>query len=248
MSLIKKKDSSANKKVYLLSDKLSFSAQEAYRSLRTNVTFVLPGEGCKCIGITSPTPGDGKSTTAANLAISLGQIGKRVILVDCDMRLPTVATKFRVPATPGLSDFLVGHARIEEVIRVSERHNIHLLPAGNIPPEPTALLESRQFECLIAAFRENYDYILIDLPPVVTVPDAVILAKRLDGYLLTVREKQTENRAIKEMLRRLQVAGANTLGFVITGADAHGGKYKYSGKYKDRYKYGYYRYGGQNKK
>lgn len=248
MSLMKKKDSPTNKKAYLLSDKLSFSAQEAYRSLRTNVTFVLPGEGCKCIGITSPTPGDGKSTTAANLAISLGQIGKRVLLVDCDMRLPTVAAKFRVAGTPGLSDFLVGHARIEEVIRQSEKYNIHLLPAGNIPPEPTALLESRQLERLFAAFRENYDYILVDLPPVVTVPDAVILAKLLDGYLLAVCEKQTEHRAIKEMLRRLQVAGANTLGFVVTGSSVNNGKYKYGGKYKKQYQYGSYRYSGQYKK
>lgn len=246
MSLMKRKETPANKKVYLLSEKLTFSAQEAYRSLRTNVTFVLPGEGCKCIGITSPTPGDGKSTTAANLAISLGQIGKRVILVDCDMRLPTVAAKFRVPATPGLSDFLVGHARIEDVIRPSEKYNIHLLPAGNIPPEPTALLESRQLERLFAAFRENYDYILVDLPPVVTVPDAVILAKLLDGYLLTVCEKQTEHRAVKEMLRRLKVAGANTLGFVVTGSAANDGKY--GGKYKKQYQYGSYRYSGQYKK
>ena len=246
MSLMKKKDAQNNKKVYLLTDKLSFAAQEAYRALRTNIAFVLPGEGCKCIGVTSATPHEGKSTTAANLAISLGQIGKRVMLVDCDMRLPTMASKFRMHGTPGLSDFLVGQARIDDVLRKSDKFNIHLLPAGSIPPEPTALLESRQLERLFTAFRNNYDYIIVDLPPVITVPDAAILAKLLDGYLLVVREKQTEHRAVKEMLRHLQVVGANILGFVVVDSAIGGGKYKYKYKGKDnyRYRYGYYRYAG----
>lgn len=237
-----KKPAPAAKKTYLLSDKLAFSVQEAYRSLRTNITFALPGNECKCIGVTSAMPGEGKSTTAANLAISLGQIGKRVILVDCDMRLPTVATKFRVDAVPGLSDFLVGHARIEEALRNAERFGIHLLPAGNIPPDATGLLEAKQLERLFDALRKNYDYIIVDLPPVVTVPDASILSKHLDGYLMVVRERETEHRAVKEMLRRLQMAEAKPLGFVVTGSDSEGQKYKY------KYGKGYYRYGGYGKK
>lgn len=246
---LNKNEAATIKKAYLLTDKLSFSAQEAYRSLRTNVMFALPGNECKCIGVTSPTPGDGKSTTAANLAISLGQIGKRVVLVDCDLRLPTVATKFRLNAAPGLSDFLVGHAPIEDALRKNEKFNIHILPAGNIPPEPTALLESRQFASLLDALRKNYDYVIVDLPPVITVPDAVILAKHLDGYLLTIKERHSEHRAIKEMMRRLQMAEANTLGFVVTGSNINERKYKY--KYKGKYKYHYkyaYRYSGYYKK
>lgn len=230
-----KKPAPAAKKTYLLSDKLAFSVQEAYRSLRTNITFALPGNECKCIGVTSSMPGEGKSTTAANLAISLGQIGKRVILIDCDMRLPTVASKFRVEPVPGLSDFLVGHAYVEEVLRNADRHGIHLLPAGNIPPDPTGLLEARQLERLFAALRKNYDYIIVDLPPVITVPDAAILSKYLDGYLMVVRERETEHRAVKEMLRRLQMAEAKPLGFVVTGSEAERQKYKYGGKY---YQYG----------
>lgn len=248
MSLIKKKENTSVKKAYLLSDKLSFSAQEAYRSLRTNITFALPGDGCKCIGITSPTPGDGKSTTASNLAISLGQIGKKVILVDCDMRLPTVATKFRVNATPGLSDFLAGHAPVEEALRNVEKYQIHLLPSGNIPPEPTALLEAKQLERLFNALRKNYDYVIVDLPPVITVPDAVILAKHLDGYLLAVRERCAEHRAVKEMIRRLRMAEANILGFVVTGSDSNRRKYKYKSRYGYKYRYNYYRYSGYYKK
>jgi len=233
----------ANKKnVYLLTDKLSFAAQEAYRALRTNITFALPGNGCKCIGVTSPTPGDGKSTTASNLAISLGQIDKKVILIDCDLRLPTIGSKFRVKSAPGLSDFLVGHVPIDEAVRYVEKFNIHVLPAGNIPPDSTGLLEAKELERLFVALRRTYEYVIVDLPPVITVPDAVILAKHLDGYLLTVHERQTEHRAIKEMLRRLQMAEVKILGFVLAGSDNSSSKYKYKNKY------GYYRYGGYYKR
>lgn len=230
------------KNAYLLTQKMSFSVQEAYRSLRTNVMFALPGSGCKCIGVTSPTPGDGKSTSASNLAISLAQIGKKVLLVDCDMRLPTIATKFRVKSVPGLSDFLVGQARIEEVVRTVDSCDLHILPSGNIPPDPTGLLEAKQLETLFNALRSVYDYVIVDLPPVVTVPDAVILSKYLDGFLLAVCERQTVHRAVKEMLRQLQLADAKVIGFVLTGADTGGGKY-YKYRYGKKYGYGYrYRY------
>lgn len=241
----------SRKTAYLLTQKLSFNVQEAYRSLRTNVMFALPGGGCKCIGVTSPTPGDGKSTTASNLAISLAQIGKRVLLMDCDMRLPTIATKFRVKAVPGLSDFLVGQARIEDVIRTVDSCDLHILPSGNIPPDSTGLLEAKQLESLFSALRGVYDYVIVDLPPVVTVPDAVILSKYLDGYLLTIRQRQTVHRAVKEMMRQLQLADANVIGFVLTGAESDSGKYykyRYGKKYGYGYRYRYYRYGGYYKK
>ncbi len=210
---------------YLLTQNLPFNVQEAYRTLRTNVMFALPGGGCKCIGVTSPTPGDGKSITASNLAISLAQIGKRVLLVDCDMRLPTIASKFRVKSIPGLSDFLVGQARIEDVIRTVESCDLHILSSGNIPPDATGLLEAKQLESLFNAVRAVYDYVIVDMPPVITVPDAVILSKYIDGYLLTIRERQTTHRAVKEMLRQLQIADANVIGFTLAGTDSGSGKY-----------------------
>lgn len=213
------------RKNYLLSENTSFYVQEAYKALRTNIMFSLPGSGCKCIGITSPSPGDGKSTTSANLAISLAQIGKRVLLVDCDMRLPTVASKFRVPATPGLSDFLVGQARIEETVRTVDAFGIGVLPAGNIPPDPTSLLEAKQLESLFAAFRNIYDYVIVDLPPVTAVPDAAILSRYMDGYLLAIREKKTNHRSVAEMLKQLQIADANILGFVTVGGTVGSKKY-----------------------
>lgn len=221
-----------NRHHLLLSDKYGFSAQEAFKSLRTNIMFSLPGSGCKCIGVTSPTPGDGKSTTAANLAISLGQIGKKVLLVDGDMRLPTVASSFRINGIPGLSDFLVGQARVEEVVHPLENQPLSVLPAGNIPPDPTGLLEAKQLEHLFNAFRKIYDYVVVDLPPVTSVPDAQILSRFLDGYLLTIRQKRTKHRDVQTMLKQLKLANAKILGFCTVGDALPGSRYEYYGKKK----------------
>lgn len=228
MSMVNKKTvkkAGSGRDNFLLTEKAPFVMQEAYKSLRTNIMLSLPGTECKCIGVTSPTPGDGKSTTATNLAITLAQIGKRVLLIDSDMRLPSVAGRFRITATPGLSDFLVGEARIEDVVRNLEKHGIQVLPAGSIPPDPTGLLESKQMNHLITALRNIYDFVVIDLPPVTTVPDAVILSKYLDGYLLVARENRTEHRRVAEMLRQLQMADAKILGFVTTGGTVGSGNY-----------------------
>ncbi len=208
-------------KQYVLHDKTSFVVQEAYKSLRTNVMFALPGKECKCIGVTSPTSGEGKSTTAVNLAISLAQIGKRVLLIDCDLRLPTVAVKLGIRPTPGLSDFLIGEVRIDEAIRNVEKYGIHVLPASNVPADPTGLLESKQMEHLFVALRRNYEYVIVDLPPVTVVSDALIISKCLDGYLLAVQEKKTKHRAVAETIRKLQFADARILGAVATCGAYH---------------------------
>lgn len=223
--------SAAVRQRMLLTDKTPFAVQEAYKALRTNVMFSLPGNGCKCIGVTSPSPGDGKSTTSANLAISLAQIGKRVLLVDCDMRLPTVAASFRIAPVPGMSDFLVGQSKIEECVRHSEATGISIMPAGNIPPDPTGLLEARQIEHLFVAFRKIYDYVIVDLPPVTSVPDAAILSRYMDGYLLAVRQKQTRHRDVVQMLKQLNIAKSKLLGFVTIGGES--GKKYYSYKRKN---------------
>lgn len=236
----KNKNNSHVKSVFtesrLLNNETPFVVQEAYKTLRTNVMFSLPGSGCKCVGITSPTPGDGKSTTASNLAISLAQINKRVLLIDCDMRLPTIANKFNIRAVPGLSDYLVGQAKIEDAVRKVDEYGIHILPSGNIPPDSTGLLEDKQLEHLFNAFRKLYDYVIVDLPPVTSVPDAVILSKYLDGYLLTIWQNKTRHSNVKDMIKQLQMSNARVLGFVTTGVAAGDKKY-----YK--YKYAGYGYG-----
>lgn len=231
----------------LLSKNSSFSVQEAYKTLRTNVMFSLPGSECKCIGVTSPMPGECKSTTSANLAICLAQIKKRVLLIDCDMRLPTISSKFNIPAVPGLSDYLVGQARIEETIRKAADYDLFILPSGSIPPDSTGLLEAKQIEYLFAALRKNYDFVIVDLPPVITVPDALILAKHLDGFLLVIRENMTDHRAIAESIKQLDFASTKILGIVCTDHSTQEQKmyrnyrnYKYRkySKYQSYYYYG----------
>ena len=218
----------------MLTEKSPFAIQEAFKELRTNVMFSLPGTGCKCVGVTSPTPGDGKSTSAANLAISLAQIGKRVILIDCDMRLPTVAESFRISAVPGLSDFLSGQAAVDACVRQVERYQLSVMPAGSIPPDPTGLLEDAQMDRLINAFRSVYDYVIVDLPPVMAVPDASILSKYIDGFLLVIRNRQTRHRYVTEMIRRLQLTKSKIIGFSVVGGDLSSKKY-----YKNKYGRGY---------
>ena len=215
----KKTSQNPAKNKHVLCEETPFLAKEAYKALRTNVMFSLPGGGCKCVGITSAVPSEGKSTTAINLSISLAQIGKRVLLVDADMRIPSVAGRVKIKGAPGLSDFLVGEAKIEDAVRNVDEHKIHVLPAGKIPPEPTGLLEAKQLEHLFSAVRQIYDFVIVDLPPVNSVPDAVILARYMDGYLMTVREKVTKHKEIVEALKQLKIANANIIGFVANCGD-----------------------------
>ena len=220
-------------KRFILGDDTPFHAKEAYKALRTNVMFSMPGNECKCVGVTSSMPSEGKSTTAINLAISLAQIGKRVLLVDADMRIPSVAGRMKVKGTPGLSDFLVGEAKIDDTVRSVEEYGIHVMPAGSVPPDPTGLLEAKQLEHLFSGLRKIYDFVIVDLPPVNSVPDAVILAKHIDGYLLTVREKVTRHKDVVETLKQLKLANANIVGFVSNCGARPKDKYnRRYGKYK----------------
>lgn len=220
---------------YILCEDTPFQAKEAYKALRTNVMFSMPGQGCKCVGVTSAVPSEGKSTTAINMAISLAQIGKRVLLVDADMRIPSVAGRLKIKGTPGLSDFLVGEAKIEDAVRSVDEYQIHALPAGKIPPDPTGLLEARQLEHLFSAVRNIYDFVIVDLPPVNSVPDAVILARYIDGYLLTVREKVTKHKHVAETMKQLKLANANMIGFVTTRGTESRDKYSKHIRRYERY-------------
>lgn len=218
---------SVDSKRSILRAKSPFMVREAYKALRTNIAFSLPGSDAKCIGVSSANRGEGKSTNSVNLAISFAQIDKKVVLLDCDMRLPTVASKLGVRAKPGLSDYLVGEAELKDVIQ-HDVEGVDVVPAGSIPPDATGLLESSQIEVLIKKMREHYDYIIIDLPPVNAVADAAILSRCMDGYVLVVRHGNTKNRELSEALRQLRMAGARVLGFIYNDAPVEGKRYYYS--------------------
>ena len=228
-----------NPKKMLLSDKSAFSVKEAYKTLRTNVMFSLPGKDSKCIGVVSPDRGDGKSSVAINLAISFSQIGKKSIIVDCDLRLPTIASKQQIEPKPGLSNFLSGNQESDQpLIRRSKEYGVDIMTAGDIPPDPTALLGSNQMTEFIMLLKKYYDYIILDFPPATIVSDSALLSKIVDGYLVVLRHNDSEFSKINETLRQMQFADANILGFVYNGKEEHK-KYYRKGKYS-KYYYNYY--------
>lgn len=209
----------------MLGENSPFAVTEAYKALRTNVLFSLPDGGTKCIGVTSATKGEGKSSTALNLAISLAQIGKRALLIDCDMRLPSIATKLGIPGVPGLSNILVQDQNIDAALRRVDEVGITVLPSGTIPPDPTYLLESNRMATLLGILKKYYEYIIVDLPPVNSVTDAAILAKQLDGMLVVVRHGVAEYREVNNMLSQLRMANARILGMVYNDAPVTGKSY-----------------------
>ena len=225
-------------KKMLLSDKSSFSVQEAFKTLRTNVTFSLPGTECKCIGVVSANRGEGKSTIAANLAISLAQINKKVILIDCDLRLPTVAQKFGVRSVPGLSNYLSGDVT-DIPILYEESWGLSIIPSGNLPPDSTTLISSEEMLALIEQLKKDYDYIIFDFPPINIVSDAVLLSGVIDGYLVIVRHEESEYQMVGETIRQLRFADAKIIGFVYNGKNTQKKYYK-KGKYGKGYYYSAY--------
>lgn len=235
----KSKSSASTKKVFdsrrlLLSDESPFSVQEAYKTLRTNVAFSLPGSDCKCIGVVSANRGDGKSSVSTNLAISLAQINKKVVLVDCDMRLPTVASKLGIQSTPGLSNYLSGDCFEIPVVHDRPR-NIDVIPSGNIPPDSTTLINSKEMTQLVETLKQGYDYLIFDFPPITIVSDAVMMSDIIDGYLVVVRHNVSEYQMISETVRQMRFADARIIGFVYNAAAENKKYYK-----KSKYSYNYY--------
>lgn len=232
----RKKTSAKPVKDFILTEDSPFAIQEAYKTLRTNVLFSAVGDECKTVIITSSLQGEAKSTTAVNLAISLAQNKNRVLLVDADLRLPTVATKLGISQAPGLTDVLIGQAGVNEAI-VHMHTGLDLLPSGRIPPNPSELLGSVRMKKLIEAFKYKYEYIILDTPPVCTVADAAILAADAAGVILVVRQNYATRDSVSDAIQRLELADAKILGFVFT--DVANEKLKsYKNKYGE-YGYGY---------
>lgn len=228
------KKKQVNEQKLVLTENSPWPVQEAYKALRTNIMFSLPGNQSKVIGVTSAMQHDGKSINAVNAAISFSQLGKKVALVEADLRIPTISKKIGCKSVPGLTDVLVGECPLTDAMRNPAKFpRLTMIPAGNIPPDPTWLLQSNQMKVLLDGLRKLYDYIFIDLPPVTTVADALILAPILDGYLLVVRDQETEYRAVADTLDQLRLARAKVIGIVYNDAEQSG-----NGKY---YRHGYYR-------
>lgn len=216
---------------------LEFTATEQYKLLRTNLEFTLPeNEKCSIIGVTSSMRGEGKSTTAVNLSYVLAEKGQKVLLVDGDLRIPTVAKKMKIDNSVGLTDFLMGKGVPMEQFKSSLLDNWYILPAGAIPPNPSELLGSHRMETVLEELKQNFDYIVIDLPPVNLVSDALSISAFISGMIVVIREDYTEKKDLERCFRQLKLSNVNVLGCVMNESKNDSGSYS---KYK---KYKYYKY------
>jgi capsular exopolysaccharide synthesis family protein len=216
---------------------LSFAAAEAYKLLRTNLTFSFSGsEECRIVGMTSSFRGEGKSLTSMNLAYTIAEAEKRVLLIEGDMRLPTVAKRMGLRAKPGLSNLLVGLESISSAIQEyrvdlgDKILSLDVMVSGDIPPNPSELLGSERMKSLLKKLRERYDYVILDLPPVNAVTDALIASRVVDGIIVVVRNDHAVRSALAETMRQLRLAEAHVLGFVFNDAGGTNSKYYYSKK------------------
>ena len=216
---------------------LEFTAVEQYKLLRTNLSFLLPeNKGCKIIGVSSSIRGEGKSTTAVNLSYVLAESGNRVILLDGDLRIPSVAKKMKIKSTPGLTDLLKGDDVDLEQFRTKHLDTWYIMPSGVLPPNPSELLGSKRMEATLQTLSKHYDYIVVDLPPINIVSDALAISQYIDGIIVVIREDYTEKKELENCIRQLRLSNVKVLGCVMN--ETKEGKGYYS---KYRYKR-YYRY------
>jgi capsular exopolysaccharide synthesis family protein len=220
---------------------LDFASREAYKLLRTNVSFAFPDEESgRVIGVCSACPHEGKSTTSVNLAYSLAEANNKVLLIDGDMRRPTINKVVGIEGEPGLSDMLSGKSGVEPSRGVLHA-NLDVFPSGHIPPNPSELIGSRKMESLIEECKAKYDYVVLDLPPVLSVSDPVAVSKYLSGMIIVVRHDKTRRRDMAETIRQLEYANVKILGFVYNRVGQGNGENKYKYKYRYRYKGYHYR-------
>lgn len=203
------------------------SIVEAYRTLRTNIQFSSFDNKVQMIAVTSSEPGEGKSTTAANLAAVMAESGARTILIDCDQRKPTLHKIFLVSNQAGLSDLLVDNVKFEEAVKKTEIENLDLLTSGTTPPNPVELIASSKMKQFIENLRKDYEYIIIDTPPIIAVTDAQILSSYADGCLLVVASSQAEKEAVLKAKELLQKVKAKILGVVLNKLEVREKRYSY---------------------
>lgn len=224
----------------IIGSKLNFEGREAYNLLRTNLMFATKrnDRNARVIGITSSAHGEGKSLTVINLAYSIAESGRKVILVECDLRLPTLRKKLNLPRSTGLSNILAGinseKATLHSDVLIK---GLDFVQAGDIPPNPSELLGSKAFTNLIDTLADNYDVILLDLPPIGKVSDALVVSRCTDGLVIVVRNDYTNASELDYTLRQCELVDAKVLGFVYNGSGAKSKKYRYG--YGNKYAYGY---------
>ncbi|WP_297128445.1 CpsD/CapB family tyrosine-protein kinase [uncultured Eubacterium sp.] len=232
----------------LLDASSTFAVKEAYNSIRTNLLFTQQGEKCPIFVVTSPTANNGKTINSANLAINFAQMGKRTLVIDADMRNPSLHKLFSLSSRNGLSEILAG---LTDNITVTKTdiENLSVLTSGKIPPNPAELLSSPRMDKLLDFVKEHYDCVFIDTPPVNIVTDATVFSQKATGYILIVKTDTTNVPELKTTVSILQSIDANILGFILNDVNSEKKKYySYYRKYSRNYSYNYkYSYGSDKK-
>ena len=213
-------------KGFVVEKKPKSIVSEAYRTLRTNIQYSSFDKQIKTIVVTSAEAAEGKSTVAGNIALSFAQNEKKVIIVDCDLRKPSVHKNFKISNLIGLSEVLIGKERLEEVIQ-KRNENLDVLTSGKIPPNPSEMLSSGAMTNLIEKLREKYDMVILDSAPLQAVTDAQILSTKADGTILVVRAQATNRESVVEAKNLLTKVGANIIGTVLHAVENTKGKYYY---------------------
>ena len=213
---------------------------EAYRTFRTNIQYAKIDKSLQTMLVTSPGPGEGKSTSAVNLAITMAQMGSRVVLVDADLRRPVVHSIFNMDRRIGLTNILVGRASLDEAIIQTEINNLSIITCGTLPPNPSELLGSSKMDNLLNELKNRFDIILFDSPPVIAVTDAAVLGSKLDGVILVVKSGQTDREAAFRAFALLKNVKTHILGALLNGMNIES---LYGSYY---YYYHYYYYGKNN--
>lgn len=229
----------------VLNDDSSFITVETYKDIRTNVRFSMPKtEKGKVIVITSAAPGEGKTTTSINLAITFAQMGAKVIVVDCDLRKSRIHRYLKLDRKNGVTNVLCGFSQLDKAIKRNVRENLDVLPAGETPPNPVELMETEEFDKLISALKDQYDYIFIDTPPITVVTDAAVVMKHSMGAIVVIRHNVTTFDMMDVAMEKIEATGVKVLGAIMVGAEEKrpgsgfkGSKYGYKYSYAYNYKY-----------
>ena len=209
---------------------------EGLNQLKTNLAFC--GKDIKVITITSSVPNEGKSSVAFDLSKTMAEGGKKILMVDADLRKSVLAAKYHIQGIDkGLSHYLTGQAEIEDIIYETETEGFYLSVAGPLSPDPTSLLDSDQFQKFIDKVREDYDYVIIDAPPLGVVIDAVIIGKYCDGAVLVIEQGVIKRKVVQDVIKQLKRGEVRILGAVLNKVDARIGAY---GAYDYKYSYSYY--------
>lgn len=215
-------------------DKLPKSiTAESYRSLRTNIQYSSIDKHVKTLVVTSSNAGEGKSTVAGNLAYTFFQGGKRVLIIDCDLRKPSLHRKFNVSNEVGLTDVLVGTSELNKVMKKID-DNLYLLTTGTLPPNPAEIIGSNTMESFLEECKINFDYIILDTPPILPVTDSKLLAIKADATVLVVRSEISKLKHVSQAFKELGKVNANVIGTILNDVEVHSERLYYNNSTKSK--------------